>query len=150
MINVFRNRGWENRTPAKSFGDSCHTTWPIPYLDINNTKVTIASHCKYEGCTFKTAYTGSSLQMIDTIMNEMIGQLNVNNWIHIGLVCFSFEGWMKLVPARLAPRLMDVGCWIMYIRKFYLALLDRTTFTLNSHGGFALRSLSVQVKPSTD
>ena len=26
------NRGWENRTPAKSFGDFCHTIWPIPYI----------------------------------------------------------------------------------------------------------------------
>ena len=25
-------RGWQNRTAAKSFGDSCHTIWPIPYL----------------------------------------------------------------------------------------------------------------------
>ena len=26
------NRGWENRTPAKGFGDPYHTTWPIPYI----------------------------------------------------------------------------------------------------------------------
>ena len=26
------NRGWENRTPTKSFGDSYHTIWPIPYI----------------------------------------------------------------------------------------------------------------------
>ena len=29
---LFHNRGWENRTPAKSFGDSCHTIWPIPFI----------------------------------------------------------------------------------------------------------------------
>ena len=27
------SRGWENRTPAKSFGDSCHTIWPIPCIN---------------------------------------------------------------------------------------------------------------------
>ena len=25
------NRGWENRTPTKGFGDPYHTIWPIPY-----------------------------------------------------------------------------------------------------------------------
>ena len=27
-----KNRGWENRTPTKGFGDPCHAIWPIPYL----------------------------------------------------------------------------------------------------------------------
>ena len=26
------NRGWENRTPTKGFGDPYHTIWPIPYI----------------------------------------------------------------------------------------------------------------------
>ena len=48
------SRGWENRTPAKSFGDSCHTIWPIPYIKF-------CSGCKETPfqmypCTFKTTY----------------------------------------------------------------------------------------------
>ena len=29
---LFTSRGWENRTPAKGFGDPYHTIWPIPYV----------------------------------------------------------------------------------------------------------------------
>ena len=32
LSGYFQDRGWENRTPAKGFGDPYHTTWPIPYL----------------------------------------------------------------------------------------------------------------------
>ena len=35
FFGLYNTRGWENRTPAKSFGDSCHTIWPIPYFKIN-------------------------------------------------------------------------------------------------------------------
>ena len=32
MSKDFLSRGWENRTPAKGFGDPYHTIWPIPYI----------------------------------------------------------------------------------------------------------------------
>ena len=31
-IHFKKNRGWENRTPTKGFGDPYHTIWPIPYI----------------------------------------------------------------------------------------------------------------------
>ena len=31
-FRCFSNRGWENRTPTKGFGDPYHTIWPIPYI----------------------------------------------------------------------------------------------------------------------
>ena len=36
LASRFNNRGWENRTPAKSFGDFCHTIWPIPFIYLQN------------------------------------------------------------------------------------------------------------------
>ena len=35
-ISAVSSRGWENRTPAKSFGDFCHTIWPIPFIYLQN------------------------------------------------------------------------------------------------------------------
>ena len=35
-----KNRGWENRTPTKGFGDPYHTIWPIPYMKYRNFKTT--------------------------------------------------------------------------------------------------------------
>ena len=50
------NRGWENRTPTKSFGDSYHTIWPIPYiLLIYSEKHLAITKCSIL-CTFKITY----------------------------------------------------------------------------------------------
>ena len=48
------NRGWENRTPAKSFGDFCHTIWPIPSIYLQN-------------CTYVTSLLPSALSTVSLI-----------------------------------------------------------------------------------